>query len=66
MKSKLLLAFILIYLKGIGQQVIDPKTDGFIERKIETIAENASEDIDFTTVFEALNYYKEQYKKNHE
>lgn len=59
MKSKLILVFVLLCLNGFGQQLIDPKTDGFIERKIETIAENASEDIDFTTVFEALNYYKE-------
>ena len=38
---------------------IDPRTDNFIERKIETLAENSSEEIDFTTVFENLNFFRE-------
>jgi hypothetical protein len=54
------LLFFLLVTAGFAQQVIpDPKTDNFIERKIETIAENSSEDIDFTTIFDALNYYKD-------
>ena len=41
------------------QGITDPNTDNFIERKIETLTENASEDIDYTTVFESLNFYRE-------
>ena len=52
--------FVLIGSAAFAQQVVpDPKTDNFIERKIETIAENSSEDIDFTTIFDALNYYRD-------
>lgn len=41
------------------RQSIDPRTDNFIERKIETLAENSNEEIDFTTVFENLNFFRE-------
>ena len=57
-----ILAFCLILCSAavFAQQVIpDPKTDNFIERKIETIAENSSEDIDFTTIFDALTYFRD-------
>jgi hypothetical protein len=61
MKSKIYIFLLLIGIQvSAQQQLTDPKTDNFIERKIETIAENSSEDIDFTTVFEALNYYRER------
>jgi hypothetical protein len=61
MKSKIYIFLLLIGIQvSAQQQLSDPKTDNFIERKIETIAENSSEDIDFTTVFEALNYYRER------
>jgi hypothetical protein len=41
------------------RQSIDPRTDNFIERKIETLAENSSEEIDFTTVFENLTFFRD-------
>ncbi|MCC6768799.1 MAG: helix-hairpin-helix domain-containing protein [Bacteroidia bacterium] len=37
----------------------DPKNDNFLERKIENIAENSSEDVDYTTLFENLAYFRE-------
>jgi len=40
-------------------QVTDPKSDNFIERKIENIAENSSEDIDYTNIFENLTFFQE-------
>jgi len=44
----------------LAQEIVtDPKTDNLIERKIETIAENSSEDIDYTTLFENLAFYRE-------
>lgn len=58
----LFLAFLFLMIGSVAfaQQVIpDPKTDNFIERKIETIAENSSEDIDFTTIFDALTYFRD-------
>jgi len=42
-----------------AQVVTDPRTDNFLERKIEALAENSSEDIDFTNVFENLAFYQE-------
>jgi hypothetical protein len=41
------------------ERSIDPQTDNFIEKRIETLAENSSEEIDFTTVFESLTYYRD-------
>ncbi len=58
--SFLAFLFLMIGSVAFAQQVIpDPKTDNFIERKIETIAENSSEDIDFTTIFDALTYFRD-------
>jgi hypothetical protein len=55
--------FLLLLVCGISrlnaQVVTDPRTDNFLERKIEALAENSSEDIDFTNVFENLAFYQE-------
>jgi hypothetical protein len=37
----------------------DPKNDNFLERKIETVAENTSEDLDYTAILENLAYYRD-------
>jgi DNA uptake protein ComE-like DNA-binding protein len=58
-KQVTLIVFIwLIGHIAIGQ-VTDPKSDNFLERKIENIAENSSEDIDYTNIFENLTFFQE-------
>ena len=59
MKNKLLLLFLLLFSRYVFGQVTDPKNDNFLEKKIENIAENSSEDIDYTNIFENLTFFQE-------
>jgi hypothetical protein len=38
---------------------VSPKNDNFLEKKIETLAENTSDDVDYTNVFENLAFLQE-------
>ena len=59
MKSALILILIAFSCKVVFGQVTDPKNDNFLEKKIENIAENSSEDIDYTNIFENLTFFQE-------
>jgi hypothetical protein len=58
-KSALILILIAFSCKVVFGQVTDPKNDNFLEKKIENIAENSSEDIDYTNIFENLTFFQE-------
>lgn len=55
------LAILLLLAGGYtsAQVISDPREDNFLERRIETIAENSPEEIDYTTIFENLSYFQE-------
>ncbi len=59
MKSALILILFAFSCKIVNGQVTDPKNDNFLEKKIENIAENSSEDIDYTNIFENLTFFQE-------
>lgn len=52
-----LVAFFLNVTKIQAQ--VSPKNDNFLERKIENLAENTSEDVDYTNIFENLAFLQE-------
>jgi hypothetical protein len=58
-KSALILILFAFSCKIVIGQVTDPKNDNFLEKKIENIAENSSEDIDYTNIFENLTFFQE-------
>ena len=50
--------FLFLQIEEAFSQV-SPKNDNFLEKKIETIAENTSDDVDYTNVFENLAFLQE-------
>lgn len=50
---------VLFSLFSWAQEDLDPRNDNVLERKIETIAENTDQDIDYTNLFENLAYFQD-------
>ncbi|MEX1189367.1 MAG: helix-hairpin-helix domain-containing protein [Bacteroidia bacterium] len=62
MIKKVFLITVLIYLSSwnlFSQVVDDPSNQNVIEKKIENLAENTSEDVDYTNILENLTFYQE-------
>jgi hypothetical protein len=62
MKVSTLIIFLLLcfcYKTVTAQVVDDPSNQNTIEKKIENLAENSSEDIDYTNILENLAFYQE-------
>lgn len=61
MRKKILLILIIALCVFIGRAFsqVSPKNDNFLEKKIETLAENTSEDVDYTNIFENLAFLQE-------
>jgi len=49
----------LLTLSLKGQVDADPKNDNFLEKKMETLAENSTDEVDYTNLFENLAYYRD-------
>lgn len=60
-KIKLLLFVLMCVAKFniSAQEDMDPRNDNVLEKKIETIAENTEQDIDYTNLFENIAYLQE-------
>jgi len=55
--NTLLLSF--FSLANVSFSQVNPRNDNFLEKKIETLAENTSEDVDYTNIFENLAFLQE-------
>ena len=55
--TTLLLSF--FSLANVSFSQVNPRNDNFLEKKIETLAENTSEDVDYTNIFENLAFLQE-------
>jgi hypothetical protein len=59
MRKVCLLLVALWSLNGelFGQIITSPGSDNFLEKTIETLAENSEEEVDYTNIFENLTFY---------
>lgn len=60
MKIQIVILLFFFSITGaLSQVVVDPNNQNTIEKKIENLAENSSEDIDYTNILDNLTFYQD-------